>query len=347
MMSSTLYPHRSASNVIELPIVKMRRLTSYFVWGLVVLTWCIAMLGAYVRLSDAGLGCPDWPGCYGYWKVPEKTDPVFAVHPIWSKALLESGKAWKEMVHRYAVSILGIGILALIISLEVFARRFKQRWIHPTWSIVLIGWLVLQALFGMWTVTLKLMPIIVTGHLMGGMLLFVWLTRIATLLSYSGTPKPAFIKPRWAIQLVWLFVLMQIILGGWVSSHYAAGACGNSFPLCRGQWIPDHMNWPAALTLWDTSGLSATEIHVPVTALIAIHWMHRIGAFIVTCALIGLSLYARSTNQPKYWRMLISHALAVQLFLGFANIFWNLPLWSAVLHNGGAALLLGVLTVVL
>jgi heme a synthase len=335
------------ATIIEFPAVKMRRLVSRWAWGLVILTWFVAMLGSYVRLSDAGLGCPDWPGCYGYWSVPQKSDPVFAVHPVWRGALLESGKAWKEMLHRYAVSVLGVGIVLLVLALEWCHHRFKQRWISPFWSVWVIAWLVLQALFGMWTVTLKLMPIIVTGHLLGGMLLWVWMVMIATGLSAHYVKEKRPFKPVWAVRGVWGLVLLQIALGGWVSSHYAAGACGNSFPLCRDVWMPAQMNWKAALQGGYPVSVSATEMHFPVTGLIAIHWLHRIGAVTVLCVVTGLILYAKKTQQAKKWIIALSHALVLQLFLGFANIYWNLPLWSAVAHNGGAALLLGILTVMM
>ncbi|MES2207418.1 MAG: COX15/CtaA family protein [Pseudomonadota bacterium] len=324
-----------------------RQRLSVLAWSLVVLTWAIAMLGAYVRLTDAGLGCPDWPGCYGYWYVPNHPDQLDAAAQLYPHAPIESHKAWKEMAHRYAVSVLGLGILILFGALEWCARRYKKRWMSLWWEVLIIVWLVAQALFGMWTVTLKLMPIIVTGHLIGGVLLLVWLVRIAMYLSSESPEKNNNVvvsaKTTLPIILVWFLVLFQIFLGGWVSTNYAAGACGNSFPLCRESLIPKGILWEPALNLGHDLGYVSSGVPFPAGGLVAIHWMHRLGALIVAIAVIALALYLIK-NKHRKCALLLLAVLSLQITLGFFNIYANLPLFVAVAHNGGATLLLAILT---
>ncbi len=314
-------------------------------WLLVILTWVIAMLGAYVRLSDAGLGCPDWPGCYGYWYVPNHPEQLDAAAQLYPHAPIESHKAWKEMAHRYAVSVLGFGILVLVCALEWCAKRYKKRWFSSWWEVLIIAWLIAQALFGMWTVTLKLMPIIVTGHLIGGVLLVVWLVCIAMYLKKDeGEALPIHTTTAKAVvSFVWFLVLFQIFLGGWVSTNYAAGACGNSFPLCRESLIPKGILWEPAFHFGHDLGYVSSGAPFPAGALVAIHWMHRFGAVLVTLAMITLSVYL-AKNKQGGWALILLATLTLQLTLGFINIYANLPLLVAVAHNGGATLLLAVLT---
>ncbi len=258
-----------------------------------VLALCVVGLGAYVRLTDAGLGCPDWPGCYGHLVVPDSA--------------ADTGRAWREMIHRYAAGSLGLLILALAFAAW---QRPRSRTSRPWLAIGLCGLVALQALLGMWTVTELLKPVIVTGHLLGGML--IWATLVLLYRREFGTAKEA----RWrSLGIVTLVIILgQVTLGGWVSSHYAGLACPD-FPTCQGGWWPD--------------GAAA-----------GIHWLHRLGALAVL-AIAGTygALLLRESARRAYG-LAIAAALMMQLALGVANVLFALPLPLAVAHNLGAAMLL-------
>ncbi|MGQ0658496.1 MAG: COX15/CtaA family protein [Chromatiales bacterium] len=310
-------------------------LTTAFAYGVVV-------LGAYVRLSDAGLGCPDWPGCYGRLLVPseESTAAANAAHP---ERPFEQPKAWKEMIHRYAAGSLG----ALIALIAAISYRHRHKPGQPlALPLLLVGFVVLQGLLGMWTVTLLLKPLIVVLHLLGGMttlLLLWWLTLRSGPARVDGGAASGI--AGWAI-LALVVVYLQIALGGWTSSNYAALACAD-FPTCHGQWWPG-MDIKEGFTLWRGLGVNYEFGVLETPARTAIHVTHRLGA-IGTAVVVGwLALKCVTKGNAPLQRAgsVLAFVLIVQLSLGVANVRLGLPLPLAVAHNAGAALLLlGVATV--
>lgn len=302
------------------------------------LAFAVIALGAYVRLSDAGLGCPDWPGCYGHWLgVPEAHHEQQAAAQAYPDRPLDTGKAWKEMLHRYLAGTLGLLILALCI---LAWRKESRSYQSPALPTALLGIVGLQAALGMWTVTLLLKPLIVTLHLIGGM------TTLSILVGMAVAGRNA--KPDDAISpgtrrlafAALLAIVIQIALGGWVSSNYAALACPD-FPTCQGQWQPE-MDFAHAFSLHRELGETADGQLLPYAALTAIHWSHRLGAALVTlmAGLLALALFKTGKRHWKAWGGLLVFLLLTQLSLGIANVLLGLPLAIAVAHNLGAALLL-------
>ena len=308
---------------------------------LILLTLILALgvvsLGAYVRLSDAGLGCPDWPGCYGHLTphhAAEKIDAALSQAP---HGPVSHAKAWKEMAHRYLAGTLGLLVLAIAVA---GWRLRREAYGSPMLPMLLLALIVFQALLGMWTVTRLLKPLIVTAHLLGGMatvslLLWLWLRE-------RGQSAHAYFAQashlRGAATLGLLLVIVQIALGGWVSTNYAALAC-TDFPRCQGQWVPP-MDFEHAFTLHRELGETATGELLPMAALTAIHWVHRLMALVVTLFLAVL--VARLLRAPGYAALglAIAGLLVWQVSLGISNVLFSLPLSLAVAHNAGAAWLL-------
>jgi len=302
------------------------------------LAFAVIALGAYVRLSDAGLGCPDWPGCYGHWLgVPDGPHEQHAAAQAYPDRPLDTGKARKEMLHRYLAGTLGLLILALSILAWRQECRSRQSPALPTALLAIVG---LQAALGMWTVTLLLKPVIVTLHLIGGMTTLSILVAMAVT-RRSTTPDDA-IGPgtRGLAFAALLTIVIQIALGGWVSSNYAALACPD-FPTCQGQWQPP-MDFTHAFSLHRELGQTADGQSLPLAALTAIHWSHRIGALIVALIgpLLAITLFKTGQRHWQIWGGLLATLLLAQIGLGIANVLLGLPLAIAVAHNLGAALLL-------
>jgi len=305
-----------------------------------VLALCVILLGAYVRLSDAGLGCPDWPGCYGHLVAPTSEPAIAAANEAHPARPVQSGKAWKEMVHRYLAGSLGLAILAL----AVIAWRNRRQGLPVVLPTVLVLLVAFQALLGMWTVTLLVNPAIVTAHLAGGMATLAvlwWLTlRQGGLRTAPIGVARQSLRP-WAI-LGLLLVVGQMLLGGWTSSNYAALAC-TEFPACHGgQW------WPAAdfaegFRLWRPLGVDYEFGVLDSPARTAIHLAHRAGALVVTgyVGALGVSVIrsAASAAERRIGFALLA-ILCLQIGLGITNVVAQLPLPVAVAHNGGAALLM-------
>lgn len=295
------------------------------------LTLVVVVLGAYVRLSDAGLGCPDWPGCYGKMIVPADAAAIEQASAAYPERPLHQGKAWKEMVHRYVAGTLGL----LILFLTIQCWRHKR---HVATSTFLLGFLVFQALLGMWTVTLLLKPVIVTSHLLGGMsilAILAWLTLRETKVSQA---QPGFLP--WAISGL-LVVFAQITLGGWTSANYAALICPE-FPTCRaGDWWPA-TDFAEGFRLWHGLGIDYEGGVLDAAARTAIHLSHRVGALVTLLVVAGVCLRAIYVGAGglRTTAIIALFILFVQLSLGVANIYWVLPLPVAVAHNGVAALLL-------
>jgi cytochrome c oxidase assembly protein subunit 15 len=302
------------------------------------LAFAAILLGAYTRLGDAGLGCPDWPGCYGHLTVPASEEHVADKSYLEQRAL-EPEKGWKEMVHRYFAGTLGLTILVIAVWSWRRRRRHPEQ---PVWlPTFLLGLVVFQAALGMWTVTLLLKPIVVMGHLLGGFATFSLLVLLAL---RSARPGPAAGDGRWRIAgAIGLLVLIgQIALGGWTSSNYAALACID-FPTCHGSWAPE-MDFDEAFVMWRGLGVNYEYGVLDHPARTAIHVTHRIGALVTFLYLGWLVLsIVRAGGSLVGAAALVGGLLVVQLGLGIGNVLLHLPLGVATAHNGVAALLLASL----
>ena len=308
----------------------------------------VVILGAYTRLKDAGLGCPDWPGCYGYMWMPTTTEEIIAADELYPHAPFERDKAWPEVVHRYLAATLGL----LIIFLTVSAFRHRHLPGQPFKLPVFLLFLVIaQGMFGMWTVTLKLWPQIVTGHLMGGFATLSLLWLLCLRLDNQPWPQPTVPIRQWRklkplALLGMLLVIIQIILGGWVSSNYAALACPDLFT-CQNQWWPA-MDFASGFNFFQEIGPNYLGGQLDAESRVAIHMGHRIGAVVVTLYLAWLlvQLYRNAGGREmKGMANIILALLVIQVSLGLSNIFFSLPLPVAVAHNAcGALLLLSLIT---
>ncbi len=298
----------------------------------------VIVLGAYVRLSDAGLGCPDWPGCYGKAMVSDDAAFKSEAQRQFPNNPLDAGKAWKEMTHRYAAGLLGL--LALVIALMAWWQKHcRLPAVLSTGGLLLL--IVAQAALGMWTVQLKVMPIIVTLHLLLGFMTFwtiswIYLRTAPGLLRNEKSP----LGLRLFVLVAMMVLFAQILLGGWTSSNYAALAC-TDFPRCNGQWLPD-ADYRSALSIF--SGLETGYQGVlSYPGQLAAHWLHRAGALVTFIVLTMVMLVATSAHNAKPVRrsgVWLSVLLLIQLTLGIINVRLSLPLWAAVAHNGFAALLM-------
>ncbi|MFZ9194894.1 MAG: COX15/CtaA family protein [Burkholderiales bacterium] len=307
------------------------------VWFAVIYTFVVVVVGAYVRLSDAGLGCPDWPGCYGELTPHHAQDDI-------AKAVEEQGgthgpvslgKAWKEMFHRYIAGGLGLVILAIAFTAWLRRRELQQ---SPFLATSLVGLVAFQAALGMWTVTMLLKPVIVTLHLLGGLATLALLVWLGLRQEKFQPASLAAVRLRpWAL-LALLIVIAQIMLGGWVSTNYAALACID-FPTCHGVWFPE-MDFRHGFQLIRELGMTAAGTHLSYDAITAIHWTHRVGAALTFVYVGGFALaLLRDRGLARYGAALLA-VLLVQLALGIANVVAGLPLAVAAAHNAGAAILL-------
>ena len=312
---------------------------------LTLFTACFAVLvivvGAYVRLQDAGLGCPDWPGCYGHLLgVPEQQHEIARAREKFDQAV-DVGRARKEMFHRYLAGTLGL----LILSIAVLAWRGRARLAQsPFLASALLGLVIFQAVLGKWTVTMLLKPVIVTLHLLGGMAalgLLTWLALRQLPQRADGHAVKTSFRVVAALALVTL--IAQIALGGWVSTNYAALACAD-FPTCNGQWLPP-MDFEHAFHLVRELGVTAAGVPLSQDSLNAIQWTHRVGALITLVVVGGAALAAMGRPALRFYGALIAVLLAIQIALGIGNVLLRLPLILAVAHNGVAALLLAALVV--
>ena len=309
-------------------------------------TLILVMLGAYVRLTNAGLGCPDWPGCYGKLSPKHATVQIEAAAASAPNGPVSLPKAWREMTHRYLASFVGVMILAIAIQVLNARRQRSPNADDPARKVglplALVALVVLQGLFGKWTVTLLLKPVIVTLHLLGGMALVALLAWLcARHLQLAGGPPsmPRNIRPLAAVALAVLSV--QITLGGWVSTNYAALACVD-FPTCHGMWKPS-TDFAHGFHFLRELGMTAEGDPLSNDALNAIHWAHRIGA-LATFLTLAFAAH-RAMRMPalrKLGAMLLA-LLILQVGLGITNVVGSLPLPVAVAHNGVAALLLAAL----
>lgn len=301
----------------------------------------VVLLGAYTRLTHAGLGCPDWPGCYGFLGVPMSEHKQNLAAARFPDAPLEVHKGWNEMVHRYFAGALGLVILGL--AVQALRRRHEPG--RPVkLPLLLLAVVVAQALFGMWTVTLQLWPQVVTAHLLGGFATFSLLFLLWLRLRGVGGVRPGVpVGLRLFAALALGVVVLQIALGGWVSSNYAAVACPD-LPTCHGQWWPE-MDFANGFHLTQHIGPNYLGGLLFSEARTAIHFTHRLGALTVAAVLLGLAWQLHRHGASRLAALLVG-ALALQISLGVANVLLHLPLAVAVAHNGGGLALLSVLVLI-
>lgn len=305
------------------------------------LTFDLVLFGAFTRLTDSGLGCPDWPGCYGSATPLGAKTEITAAQTAMPTGPVTHGKAWIEMVHRYLAT--GVGVLILSLAAMTWWQRRHSHVLSPWWPTFTLVWVCLQGAFGALTVTMKLFPAIVTLHLMFGIGLLALL--MAQAVRYDGAasrPIPSVLRTGlwWGFGLLWL----QIALGGWVSTNYAVLACPD-FPTCNGQWVPD-MNWQG-FSLWRELGLTPEGQVLPFVALSTIHFVHRSAAWLVLAVLLWCGWRLRQqANLQTAGRILLGLS-ALQFFTGLSNVVFDWPLLAAVLHTGGAAAMVVTLTWVL
>ncbi len=311
-----------------------RKITLFCVF----LAFCVVVLGAYVRLSDAGLGCPDWPGCYGEMVVPDDVESIERANEAYPDRPLESEKAWKEMVHRYLAGTLGFAILLLWL-MSWWVKNAK--WSTVAFASGLLILVVFQAALGMWTVTLKVMPLIVMAHLLAGLATLALLFRLYLRSNSRLVQGPRHTGLKWFAGIGLLLLVCQIALGGWTSTNYAALACPD-FPTCLGQWWPD-VDYREAFTFQSDFGIDYEGGILEPRARAAIHWVHRLGAVATLIVLGSLALLAAIRRYPTRLRIagiLLGLLLAMQITLGIGNVLLRMPLAVAAAHNAVAALLL-------
>jgi len=306
------------------------------------LTFVVVVVGAYVRLHDAGLGCPDWPGCYGHFVgVPADSGELERAAQAFPDRPVEAHKAWKEMFHRYIAGSLGVLLVAIMVMAWLHRSVLgRSPWL-PTTIVALVA---VQAALGMWTVTMLLKPVIVTLHLIGGMAtlaLLTWLALRETALPPASADARR-LRPWAAAGLAILFC--QIALGGWVSTNYAALVCLD-FPTCQHAWLPA-MDFRHGFQLARELGVTAAGAPLALDALTAIHWTHRAGALVTALYIGALAVALMRTGGCARMGGALLLILAGQVALGIANVMATLPLPVAVAHNGGAAALMAMMVVI-
>lgn len=327
--------HRQAA-----PAQRLRALTLLTLF----LTFDLVLFGAFTRLTDSGLGCPDWPGCYGSASPFGAQQEISAAEAEMPTGPVTHRKAWIEMVHRYLAT--GVGVLITVMAIASWLLR-RQVALSPWWATVTLVWVCVQGAFGALTVTWKLYPAIVTAHLLGGLILVALLTAQAQVFRGRSLRLAGGVHGlAWAVfALVWL----QVALGGWVSTNYAVLAC-SGFPSCNGNWWPA-MDFEHGFTVMRELGAGKDGGHLPFAALVAIHYTHRLAAYAVFAAigLLAWRLLAIPGREPQArrfaWALL--GCAGWQFATGLSNVVLGWPLLAAVSHTGGAAALVGVLTALL
>jgi len=301
------------------------------------LTFDLVIFGSFTRLSDSGLGCPDWPGCYGQATPWGAGDHIAAAQAAMPGGPVSFGKAWVEMVHRYLAMTVGALIVVLTASSWLFRRRLPH---SPWWPTGTLLWVVVQGLFGKYTVTLKLYPAVVTAHLLGGLVLLALLA--VQYQAYRDRPLP---MPRWLSGFAWMslgLLACQIALGGWVSSNYAVLAC-SGFPQCNGQWWPP-MDFAHGFTLLRELGRAGHGGYLPFEALVAIQMVHRLFAVLAAAALLLLAWAAWRVPATRGFGIALLALTLLQLASGLTNVVLGWPLAAALMHSAGAAALVLVMT---
>jgi len=305
----------------------------------ILLAIVVVTLGAYTRLTHAGLGCPDWPGCYGLIDVPESLEQIVAAEKAFPERPVEPEKAWNEMIHRYFAGSLGL----LILLIAIISYRKRHQGTPLFLPLLILSIVIFQAALGMWTVTMKLMPIVVMGHLLGGfttlVLLFLLYLRLSGFRVSTGD---------WAIKKYAGFATLgivilsaQIALGGWTSSNYAALTC-TELPICQSGWL-EQLSFADSFDPIPPERDTYEFGHLDHGERLTIHVMHRLGAIITALYLGWLALMIFSKSQTSFFKnsaCILGVILVVQLALGVSNIWFSLPLAVAVGHNIVAACLM-------
>jgi heme a synthase len=303
----------------------------------------VIVFGAFVRLSNAGLSCPDWPTCYGKLTWPTQSHDIDRANAAFPDRPVESDKAWREQAHRILVG----GLSLLTFALAAWAGRRRR----DLGRLAVVPWvaavfILFQAALGMWTVTLKLLPLVVVAHLLGGMTLFALLAYTALRLSLTPMGSAENARLRTLVVVGIGLLAAQIALGGWTSANYAALACGTDFPTCLGQWHPP-TDFNSAFVLWRGVGVDYEGGVLDAAARTAIQLAHRLGALVVFAYGLLLALLAARRGETRLLAFALGAALLLQVALGVGNVVLGLPLPVATAHNGGAALLLFVLLALL
>ena len=313
-----------------------------FAWFLrivILLAFVVILMGAYTRLSNAGLGCPDWPGCYGHVTVPSQASVIKQAETQFNGQIVKPSKAWLEMIHRYLAGTLGILILAMLILLWVSRAASKKL------ALLLTAVLLFQAFLGMWTVSMKLMPIVVMSHLLGGYTVIALLLLIYLVQRQHTSPIRSLTEPiqpsiKTHAFLALLTLILQIILGGWTSTNYAALSC-TSLPICQGNWA-DHLQFAQAFNPFQGQHQTYEFGVLSANSRTTIHVCHRIWAMVTCVTLLSLAyrLWQLSRDGSKSMAFVLCLLLLMQVSLGMSNVLFQLPLTVAVAHNGGAVMLL-------
>ena len=314
------------------------------------LTFDLVLFGAFTRLTDSGLGCPDWPGCYGNSSPVGAMAEITAAQTAMPTGPVTHGKAWVEMIHRYLATT--VGVLIIVLTVGAWWQRFQARKglapepaLSPWWPTLTLFWVCLQGAFGAWTVTMKLFPAIVTLHLIGGAGLLVLLCVQAvhqTFQTKHQSPTPVARSLYIAMAVCTLLVVVQTLLGGWVSTNYAVLAC-TTFPTCQGSWWPA-MDFSQGFQIWRELGLLKDGTHISFQALTAIHYVHRLAAYVVLAMLFRLVWRLRREQILRDQMRWLAGLALLQFLTGLSNVVLDWPLVAAVLHTGGAAAILVVLT---
>jgi cytochrome c oxidase assembly protein subunit 15 len=306
------------------------------------LTFDLVLFGAFTRLSDSGLGCPDWPGCYASATPAGAHAQISAEQARMPTGPVTHAKAWIEMVHRYLAT--GVGALIVVLTAATWMlRRRAALPVGPWWPTFTLVWVCVQGAFGALTVTMKLFPAIVTLHLLGGLVLLALLCRQAVTYHQAETGRPPVSLPPAVHALLlasFAALWLQVALGGWVSTNYAVLAC-QQFPSCQGSWWPA-MDFRQGFELWRPLGMTAAGEPVSFAALTAIHYVHRLAAYVVLALLLAAAWRLRGAL-PRQARWIGALALW-QLASGLSNVVLGWPLLAALAHTGGAAALVVVLT---
>jgi cytochrome c oxidase assembly protein subunit 15 len=323
------------------PAVRWRALTLLTLF----LTFDLVLFGAFTRLTDSGLGCPDWPGCYGNASPLGARHEIQAAQDAMPSGPVTHGKAWIEMVHRYLAAALGVLITVTMISAWVMRRRDPQGGPSPAWATATFVWVCVQGAFGALTVTMKLNPGIVTLHLLGGYAGLVLLTAQA-----QSEPRLRIALPegvRWLAWAVFVLLVVQSALGGWVSTNYAVLAC-SEFPACQGSWWPP-MDFARGFTLLRDLGMDADGKPLPFEALTAIHYTHRLAAYVVLLAMavFGWRLWCCGEPALRPFAFGIVGLAAWQLASGLSNVVLGWPIVAALAHTGGAGAAIALLAALL
>jgi heme a synthase len=308
------------------------------------LTFDLVLFGAFTRLTDSGLGCPDWPGCYGSASPLGAQAQIGAAQAAMPSGPVTATKAWIEMIHRYLATAVGVLITVLALASWVMARQ-RQAAVSPWWATLTLAWVCMQGLFGALTVTMKLYPAIVTLHLMGGLGLLALLAGLSQASVRAPLAMPAGL--RVGCLALALLSVAQIALGGWVSTNYAVLACSD-FPQCQGSWWPA-MDFEQGFALRRELGAGKDGGFLPFAALTAIHYAHRLGAYVLltAMALLAWQLHATGDAALRRWALRLGAVALWQVASGLSNVVLGWPLWAAVAHTGGAAALVVLLTVMI